>query len=111
MNRLPEKENRELHRLKAQINRPKPAQYLFIAMLVLTVIYMVDEITSNINSAMQPYVLFDLFNITRRNVTSPEYTGAINKVAPWTVASNLFLIISFTLCPSTPVLTTFIPKL
>ena len=86
--------SRELLRLREQVDRPKPAMYLLIAMIVLTVIYVVDEITSNINSAMQPYVLFDLFNITTRDVTSVSFINAINKVAPWTVASNLFLIIS-----------------
>ncbi len=94
MNRSPEKESRELRRLRDQVNRPKPVQYLLIAMVVLTVIYVVDEITSNMNAAMQPYVLFDLFNITTRDVTSLDYIGAINKVAPWAVASNLFLIVS-----------------
>lgn len=94
MNRTSEKDNRELCRLRDQVNHPKPAQYLLIAMVVLTVIYVVDEITSNMNAAMQPYVLFDLFNITTRDVTSLDYIGAINKVAPWAVASNLFLIIS-----------------
>lgn len=94
MNGQNENFSRELNRLREQADRPKPAQYLLIAMIVLTVIYVVDEITSNINSAMQPYVLFDLFSITTRDVTSVSYIGAINKVAPWQVASNLFLIIS-----------------
>ncbi len=89
-----EKEAKELVRLKAQAERPKAGYYLLFAMVVLTIIYIVDEITSNMNAAMQPYVLFDLFHITTRNVNTPEYAGAINKVAPWQVASNLFLIIS-----------------
>jgi MFS family permease len=46
------------------------------------------------NAAMQPYVLFDLFNITSRNVNSPEYTSAFNVVAPIQVFSNLLLIIT-----------------
>ena len=63
-------------------------------MIVLTIIYIVDEITSNVNSAMQPYALFDLFKIGSRDVNSVEYKTAINTVAPWQVASNLFLIVS-----------------
>ena len=92
--RIYEKEQRELMRLDREFSRPKPARYLLFVLIVLTVVYVVDEITSNINSAMQPYVLFDLFSISSRNVNSPEYTRAINTVAPWQVASNLFLIIS-----------------
>ena len=89
-----DKQKLELERLNWQANKPKPVHYLLLVMIVLTIIYIVDEITSNMNAAMQPYVLFDLFGITSRNVNSTEYTGAINKVAPWQVASNLFLIIS-----------------
>ena len=90
----PAKAQRELRRLDAQARRPKSAHYLLFAMIVLTIIYIVDEITSNMNAAMQPYALFDLFGIASRNVNAPEYKTAINTVAPWQVASNLFLIIS-----------------
>ncbi|MCR5320310.1 MAG: hypothetical protein K6E48_03790, partial [Lachnospiraceae bacterium] len=68
--------------------------YLALVMVVLTIIYIVDEITSNINSAMQPYILFDLFHIASRDVNSPEYKSAINVVGPLSLISNLFLIIS-----------------
>ena len=88
------REQRELMRLNRETQRPKGAYYLLFAMIVLTVIYIVDEITSNVNSAMQPYALFDLFKIASRDVNSPEYKTAINTVAPWQVASNLFLIVT-----------------
>jgi len=88
------REQRELARLNKAAQRHKGAHYLLFAMIVLTIIYIVDEITSNMNSAMQPYALFDLFRIASRDVNGPEYKAAINVVAPWSVASNLFLIIS-----------------
>lgn len=88
------KEQRELARLRLESSRPRGAYYLLFVMLVLTIVYVVDEITSNVNAAMQPYVLFDLFGIASRDVNTPEYSGAINRVAPWQVASNLFLIIT-----------------
>ena len=90
----PAREQRELARLQREAQRPKGAYYLLFTMIVLTIIYIVDEITSNVNSAMQPYALFDLFKIASRNVNAPEYRTAINAVAPWQVASNLFLIVS-----------------
>lgn len=90
----PAREQKELMRLNREAQRPKGAYYLLFAMIVLTVIYIVDEITSNVNTSMQPYALFELFGITSRNVNTPEYTSAINTVAPWQVASNLFLIIT-----------------
>lgn len=90
----PAREQRELARLDREARRPKGVHYLLFIMIVLTVIYIVDEITSNMNAAMQPYALFDLFSIGSRNVNTPEYKAAINVVAPWQVASNLFLIVS-----------------
>ena len=90
----PAREQREFARLQREAQRPKGAHYLLFTMIVLTIIYIVDEITSNVNSAMQPYALFDLFKIASRNVNAPEYRTAINTVAPWQVASNLFLIVS-----------------
>ena len=81
-------------RLERELKRPRGAYYLLFAMIVLTVIYMVDEITSNVNAAMQPYALFDLFRIASRDVSSPEYTNAINTVEPWALVSNLFLIVT-----------------
>ena len=89
-----EKEKRQLQKLTAEANRHKPLHYIGFAMVVLTIIYIVDEITSNMNSAMQPYVLFDLFGITSRNVNSQEYKSAFNVVAPVQVFSNLLLIIT-----------------
>ena len=70
------REQKELARLDREAARPQFAHYLLFVMVVLTVIYIVDEITSNLNAAMQPYVLFDLFSITSRSVNSSEYTGS-----------------------------------
>ena len=90
----PSREQRELARLNREAQRPKGAYYLLFLMIVLTVIYIVDEITSNMNSSMQPYALFDLFKIASRDVNSAAYKGAINTVEPWSTAANLFLIIT-----------------
>ena len=89
-----QKEARELARLNKEASRPKPAHYMLFIMVVLTIIYIVDEITSNVNAAMQPYILFDLFKIGSRDVNAPEYARAIDTVAPLSLASNLLLIIT-----------------
>lgn len=88
------REQKELMRLDREARSPKGAYYLLFLMIVLTIIYIVDEITSNMNSSMQPYALFDLFKITSRDVNSAAYKGAINTVEPWSTAANLFLIIT-----------------
>ena len=40
---------------KKEAARKKPLHYVGIAIFLLTIVYVVDEITSNINAAMQPY--------------------------------------------------------
>lgn len=87
-------EKKELARLQREAARPQGPFYLIIVMAVLTIIYVVDEVTSNVNGAMQPYALFELFHITSHNVNSPEYSNAINIVAPWQMISYLFLLVS-----------------
>lgn len=94
MNSKAEKDSIELAKLLKEARRVKPAYYLGAIMVVLTIIYIVDEITSNINSAMQPYILFDLFKISSRDVNSAEYKNAINVVQPLSLVSNLLLIVA-----------------
>ncbi len=89
-----EKEKKELEKLDKIAARPVPLHYLGIVMTVLTIIYVVDEITSNMNASMQPYVLFDLFNITSRSVESAEYKSAFNLVAPIQQISTLLMVIT-----------------
>ena len=91
------KKNREaieLAKLKILQAAKKPACYLGIVMVVLTIVYIVDEITSSMNSAMQPYILFDLFNITSRDVNSELYKHAINVIAPLSMLSTFLLIVT-----------------
>ncbi len=89
-----QRKQKELERLTKLSQLKKPAGYMLLVMIVLTVVYIVDEITSNMNSTMQPYALFDLFKIASRNVNSDEYKNAINTVAPISVASNFLLIVT-----------------
>ena len=91
------KKNREaieLAKLKILQEAKKPACYLGIVMVVLTIVYIVDELTSSMNSAMQPYILFDLFNITSRDVNSELYKHAINVIAPLSMLSTFLLIVT-----------------
>ncbi len=88
------KEERELKKLDRIAAKPLPLHYLGIIMVVLTIIYIVDEITSNMNAAMQPYVLFDLFDIKSRSVDSAEYKSAFNLVAPIQQVSALLMVIT-----------------
>ena len=61
-------------------------------MLILTVIYVVDEITSNIN-LMRPYMIFDLFRIPNADAASDEYATAVSKMAVTSIPTYLFMIL------------------
>lgn len=82
------KELRKWERVKA---KPVPAHYFGMLVVVIAIIYIVDEITSNMNSAMQSSIIFDFFNITSRDVNDPAYKSAINTMAITSVFSLIFL--------------------
>lgn len=85
------KEAKELQKWERVKAKPLPAHYFGILIVVITIIYIVDEITSNINSAMQSSIIFDFFNITSRDVNDPAYKSAINTMAITGVFSLVFL--------------------
>lgn len=61
-------------------------------MLILTIIYVVDEITSNIN-LMRPYMIFDLFKIPNADAASAEYATAVSKMAVTSIPTYLFMML------------------
>ncbi|MBP0969233.1 MAG: MFS transporter [Oscillospiraceae bacterium] len=63
-----------------------------LIMVILTVIYVVDEITSNIN-LMRPYMIFDLFRIPGADAASDEYANAVSKMAVTSIPTYLFMFL------------------
>ena len=63
-----------------------------LIMVILTVIYVVDEITSNIN-LMRPYMIFDLFHIPGADAASDEYANAVSKMAVTSIPTYLFMFL------------------
>lgn len=55
------KDLKELAFWRKQQARPKKNGYLWYLMLILTLVYIVDEIATNLNSTMQPYMLKEFF--------------------------------------------------
>ena len=68
--------------------------YFLGLMFVLTIIYIVDEIASNMNSSMQPYVLIDLFKIPGGNVLSEEYAKAVSTATLYSVPGYCFMFLN-----------------
>lgn len=56
-----EREARELAKRKAQLERMAPPSYLLYMLIVLSVVYIVDEITSNIYNSLQSEMINDFF--------------------------------------------------
>lgn len=59
-------------------------------MVLLILIYIANEVSTNINLSMQSLILFDMFDITSRDATSPEYTSAINTLSSLNIFTYAF---------------------
>lgn len=68
--------------------------YLIILFVLLTLIYIVDEISSNITTTMQPYVILDLFKIPGGSVLSDEYASAVGLFTAISMVSYVFMLIA-----------------
>ena len=55
------REVRELEKRRKELSRKKPKGYLWYLMAVLSIVYIVDEVTSNMGSSMQSEVVTDFF--------------------------------------------------
>lgn len=87
------KEAKELLKWKKVKGKPTGKHYFLILMFALIIIYVIDEISSNINLTMQSSILFDLFHIPSRDASSPEYASAINTLSSFNVMTYLFYFI------------------
>lgn len=88
------REEKELSYWQRLAAKPKIKYYFPILIVALTIVYIVDEITSNIGSAMQPYVIFELFNIPNADILSPEYATAVGKMTLITVPTMALLFLA-----------------
>lgn len=68
--------------------------YFLVLMIALTIIYIVDEIASGMNSAMQPYVLIDLFKIPGGSTLSKEYAEAVAKATFYAMPGYCFMFLN-----------------
>ena len=55
------RESRELERRKQQLRKPHPKGYLVYLLVVLSIVYIVDEVTSAMGSSMQSEVVTEFF--------------------------------------------------
>ncbi|MCR4612289.1 MAG: MFS transporter [Lachnospiraceae bacterium] len=68
--------------------------YFIVLFVMLTLVYIVDEIASNITTTMQPYVILDLFKIPGGSVLSDEYASAVGVFTAISMVSYVFMLIA-----------------
>lgn len=83
------KEVRELTRLQKSAARPALVHGFWFLLIVLTIIYIADEISSNVNTVMKPYMIFDLFHVPNSDASSEIYGSAISVMAVATIPTYI----------------------
>lgn len=84
-----EREKKELARLEKASLRPAIVHGFWFLMVILTIIYIADEISSNVNGVMRPYMIFDLFHIPNQDATSEAYGSAVSIMAIATIPTYI----------------------
>ena len=85
------KEQKEIARLEKAAAFHKHKNYLLILIVVLTIVYIVDELTSNVRGAVDSFTICDLFNTT---FGTPEYDRASGTLGLVTTGCYLIYLLS-----------------
>lgn len=85
-----EKEYKKLKKWKRMLSSTESKRYFLLLMIIVSLIYIIDEVSTNINNSMQSLVLFDLFHIESRDVASPKYAAALTQIGLLGMVTLLF---------------------
>ena len=85
------KEQKEIAKLEKAQKFHNAKNYFIILVIVLTIVYIVDELTSNVRGTVSSFTICDLFNTT---FGSPEYDKASGTLDLVTMAGYLIYLIS-----------------
>ena len=85
------REEREIKNLKKAQSFHQAKNYFIILIIVLTVIYIVDELASNVQGTVNSFTICDLFNTT---FGTPEYDKAAGTLGLVTTACYLIYLVS-----------------
>ncbi len=89
-----EKEAAELSRLEKAGRKKTLVHGFWFLLIILTVIYIADEISSNMNGVMKPYMIFDLFHIPDSDTTSSAYGSAISVMIVASIPTYILMIVN-----------------
>jgi MFS family permease len=85
-----EKEIHELSLIDKRMEKANRfAKMLLLSIIVVTVIYIVDEIASNVDSKMRTFMIYDLFHINYGDTGSDAYSSAVSKLNIATIPTYL----------------------
>ena len=93
------KEQKELARLEKQGQKAASfMRFFWVIVVVVSIIYIADEIASNLPQIMRPYMIFDLFNIPNAGnyneaIRSDEYANAISKMSIATIPTYIITML------------------
>ena len=85
-----EKREKELARLLKLQSKPINLSYLIFMMVILVIIYLIDEFTSNVVSGVRTAMIMDLFKVSELD----EITNASSKLTLYTLPGYLMLIVA-----------------
>ncbi len=85
------KEEKEISILEKALEFARHPKYFLLLVLILTVVYIADELTSQIKGYTQSFVIYDLFKTT---INTPEYDAASSQLQLISTACYLILIIA-----------------
>ena len=86
-----DKERKEIERLEKDSVFHSSKNYFIILVTVLSIVYIVDELTSNVRGAVDSFTICDLFNTT---FGTPEYNKASGTLGLVTTGCYLIYLIS-----------------
>lgn len=86
-----QKEKREIERLEKAAQFHGHKYYFIILVVVLSIVYIVDELASNVRGAVDSFTICDLFNTT---FGTPEYDKASGTLGLITTACYLIYLVS-----------------
>ncbi len=84
----------EIGYLEKELKRSETKGYFVELVIMLTIIYIVDELASNMNSTMQPYMIYDLFKIPGASALTEEYSAAVGTMTLLTLPNYLIMLLS-----------------
>ncbi|MBQ1478339.1 MAG: MFS transporter [Erysipelotrichaceae bacterium] len=85
------KEQKEIARLKKDQTFHQHKNYLIFLVVILTIVYIVDELTSSVRGVVDSFTICDLFNTT---FGTPEYDRASSTLGLVTTGAYLIYLVS-----------------